>query len=228
MKYLTTIGILISGLAGIISCESADTSTAGCKNDQDCKGNRICLEGKCVSAEEKDTNSIPEDTYLPQKDTLEESCDPSTYSPTCHGNVLFFCGVESKKIKQLDCEQEGFPHCGYKSNEGWNNDNPYGYDLCFGNAGVGDLCPSEDLSSMDYFTDENGTDYGIELKSECDYKEMDFCLTTYQGKKECTKECKSSSECGGWGYFCGEEENGPVSFKNPICVPEGSDYKPVD
>ncbi len=199
MKYLTTIGILISGLAGIISCESADTSTADCKNDQDCKGNGICLESKCVSAEEKDGYTIQPETTAPK------TCDLDIYQTQCNDLVLTYCDVNTNLIQKLDCQEQGFSHCGYVDFVERN--------ICYGNKKQGQHCSKE-------------TQYGDQtlLQSECDFTQVDVCTYVDDINKPysiCTILCDKNSDCpeGPEDYGC-YPINEDVSEKPASCEPD--------
>ncbi|MBI4981139.1 hypothetical protein HZC30_06310 [Candidatus Woesearchaeota archaeon] len=61
----------------VVGCGSAgDESAAGCKNDSDCKGNRICIDGECV---EEGSNG-GKDT-VSEKDTIPPKPEKQCYGP---------------------------------------------------------------------------------------------------------------------------------------------------
>ena len=91
------------GFGLILACSGAgDTGTAsGCKNDSECKGNRICIDGECV---EENGNTPGKDTYSSLPDTYNldtsQNCT-SHFKKVCSDGDIYWkdsCGNLEDKL----------------------------------------------------------------------------------------------------------------------------------
>jgi hypothetical protein len=113
-KGMFGLGLILAANCGG-GAGDGTTSAAGCKNDSECKGNRICIDGECVEGSRtthgKDTySSLPDtlvpqkDTYIPPKDTFsipDASCELKEYTGCHQGDVWWFDSChEPHKLKE--------------------------------------------------------------------------------------------------------------------------------
>lgn len=119
------LGLLFStGLLSILSCAGEDTGNnsptekpvPGCVADYECKGERVCIEGKCIdntkpngnpdTVSSPDTKTVLPDTIAPKLDTY---LDTSKYEDTSTFQD-FFIG-ESSSFPDASCTPKVYSGC---------------------------------------------------------------------------------------------------------------------
>lgn len=195
---------LISGLMAIAltSCSGngEDSSVSGCTKNDDCMGNRVCIEGVCVENEETDI-------YQPETNSSEK-CDPNHYLNSCDELILSYCDANTYQVKKLDCEEQGFFYCGYADF--------IEKSICYGsvgNRGFGQHCSTETKPGDKTL-----------LQSECDFTIVDVCAKVDYVNEPysiCTTLCKDSSECpeGAPEYYTCYPLNEGISEEPGACKP---------
>lgn len=93
---LSGLGSLISGalLFGAINCGAEGSSAKGCKNDNDCKGDRYCDEStnQCISEGSQPSPSTDASSSTGLKTILEEDFDGSSLDTSQWKNYCFKWG----------------------------------------------------------------------------------------------------------------------------------------
>lgn len=100
-RLLLVLGVI--GVSGLLSvaCSSSDGDSAGCSGDQECKGERICVDGACVSPGEQGSggsdsgaagksgggsggtsSAQPQDCTITSND-CDPDCQASCGTPSC-------------------------------------------------------------------------------------------------------------------------------------------------
>ena len=76
----------------LINCGSENGQEgAGCTSDQECKGNRICIQGQCVTPENYENDSTPDETNS---------------SPVCEPNCGYPCDDSCTSLVHEDFDEE--------------------------------------------------------------------------------------------------------------------------
>lgn len=100
----------------VLMAPSCDDESDGCKTDNDCKGDRICDDGMCVSPDTSDTAADSDgdsegssgdgsDTASSDSGDMPASCaETGTY---CDSNALYSCTTDSLIVDCATCQYVG-------------------------------------------------------------------------------------------------------------------------
>ncbi|MBI4980962.1 LDL receptor domain-containing protein, partial [Candidatus Woesearchaeota archaeon] len=224
-KGMLGLGLVLAASCGGGAGDGA-TSAAGCKNDTDCKGNRICIDGECI---EGSRTPPGKDAYTPLPDTYDnldtsQNCT-SHFEKVCSDGDLYWkdsCGNLENKLEnckygcsngkcnepgsddfQNQCQNGNLTYCDVDTNQTeMLNCQSEGFSHCDYVEIVGNSICFGDGKSGDNCPTEAWFAYGDPalIKSECDYTKVDVCNVPGPNLAEayCTNFCQNDSDCS-WG-----------------------------